>query len=117
MTTPAFLDADHLEETLKRLDELLARTENLERLRSGLGMRLALSMAKELRDGKALGTDTAPLVAGWVETHGQDTVDIAVSIAREFLTRPDTLVKDFAQRLKGMQGDAPGEAEKMKPES
>ena len=100
--TPAFLDADHLDETLARLDELIARTENLERLRSGLGMRLALSMAKELRDGKPLGADTAVLVAGWTATHGQDTVDFAVAIAREFLTRPDSLVKDFATRLRDM---------------
>jgi hypothetical protein len=99
MTTPAFLDADHLDETLKRLDELLTRTENVDRLRSGLGMRLALTMAKELRDGKPLGAETAALVAGWTEQHGQESVDMAVSIAREFLTRPDSLVKDFAQRL------------------
>jgi hypothetical protein len=98
-STPAFLDADHLDETLTRLDELLSRTENVDRLRSGLGMRLALTMAKELRDGKALGTETAPLVAGWTEKHGQESVDMAVAIAREFLTRPDSLVKDFAQRL------------------
>jgi hypothetical protein len=62
-------------------------------------MRLALTMAKELRDGKPLGTETAALVAGWTEKHGQESVDMAVSIAREFLTRPDSLVKDFAQRL------------------
>ena len=43
--TPAILDAEHLPETLKRLDDLISRTENVERLRSGLGMRLALSMA------------------------------------------------------------------------
>ena len=105
--TPAFLDADHLDETLKRLDELLARTESLERLRSGLGMRLALTMAKELRDGKPLGTETSGLVAGWVETHGQESVDIAVGIAREFLTRPDSLVKDFSSRLRDMQAPPP----------
>lgn len=111
----AHLDAAHLDETLGRLDDLISRTENLERLRSGLGMRLALSMARELRDGKPLGTDTAPLVAGWVATHGQDTVDIAVGIAREFLTRPDTLVKDFAQRLREMS--LPEEDEKEKAET
>jgi hypothetical protein len=97
--TPAILDAEHLPETLKRLDDLIGRTENIERLRSGLGMRLALSMAQELREHKDLGTDTAPLVAGWVERFGQDSVDAAIAIAREFLIRPDELAKEFAARL------------------
>jgi hypothetical protein len=96
---PAILDADHLPETLKRLDDLIGRTENIERLRSGLGMRLALSMAQELREHKDLGTDTAALVADWVERFGQDTVDAAIAIAREFLIRPDQLAKEFAARL------------------
>jgi hypothetical protein len=105
--TPAILDADHLDETLKRLDELLARTENVDRLRSGLGMRLALTMAKELRDGKPLGAETTALVAAWTEKHGQESVDMAVAIAREFLTRPDSLVKDFSSRLRDMQPPTP----------
>jgi hypothetical protein len=97
--TPAILDADHLPETLKRLDDLISRTENVERLRSGLGMRLALSMAQELREHKDLGEDTGPLVADWVERFGQDSVDAAIAIAREFLLRPDQLAKEFAARL------------------
>lgn len=110
--TPAHLDGEHLDETLRRLDELIDRTQDVERLRSGLGMRLALTMAQELRDGKPLGTDTTSLVAGWVERHGQDSVDVAVGIAREFLTRPDALVKEFAQRLRDAvppTGDAAGD--------
>ena len=101
MTDPqmAYLDGEHLPETLKRLDELIERTENVDRLRSGLGMRLALSMAQELREHEDLGTDTAPLVAGWVERFGQDSVDAAIAIAREFLIRPDQLAKEFAARL------------------
>ena len=96
---PAILDAEHLPETLKRLDDLISRTENIERLRSGLGMRLALSMAQELREHKDLGEDTGPLVADWVERFGQDSVDAAIAIAREFLIRPDQLAKEFAARL------------------
>ena len=86
-------------ETLKRLDDLISRTENVERLRSGLGMRLALSFAQELREHKDLGTDTAALVAEWTERFGEDTVNAAVAIAREFLIRPDELAKEFAARL------------------
>jgi hypothetical protein len=88
-----------LGETLARLDQLIENTENVERLRGGLGMRLALSMARELQEGKPLGADTSVLVAGWVGRFGQDTVDAAVAIAREFLTRPEELFRNFGSRL------------------
>ena len=95
----AYLDAAHVPQTLERLDALIAQTENLEKVRAGLGMRLALSMAMEIKQGKAPGTDTSELVAEWVDRHGQDTVDAAVGIARGFLTRPAELAKAMAQRL------------------
>jgi hypothetical protein len=103
---PAILDAEHLPETLKRLDDLISRTGNIERLRSGLGMRLALSFAQELRDRKPLGTDTAAIVAEWTERYGEDTVNAAVAIAREFLTRPNQLAKEFAMRLNNVRAEA-----------
>ena len=99
----AHLDADHLPQTLMRLDELIERTEDTEKLRAGLGMRLALSMAQELREHKDLGSDTGELVAGWVERFGQSDVEAAIVIAREFLTRPDELAKEFAERLNTIQ--------------
>lgn len=109
MTEPqmAFLDGDHLPETLKRLDELIDRTENVERLRSGLGMRLALTMAFELREHRNLGELSAALVASWVERFGQDSVDVAVAVAREFLLRPDALTKEFAERLQRAAVETP----------
>ncbi len=95
----AYLDGDHLPETLKRLDELIERTEHVDRLRSGLGMRLALTIANELREHRNLGEVSAALVADWTERFGQETVDMAVAVAREFLLRPDELAKEFAERL------------------
>jgi hypothetical protein len=105
--TPAYLDGDHLPETLARLDELIDRTENIERLRSGLGMRLALTMAQELQERRNLGELSSALVAGWVERFGQDSVDVAVAVAREFLLRPDALTKEFADRLQRAATEAP----------
>lgn len=105
----AHLDAEHLPETLKRLDELIDRTENIERLRSGLGMRLALTMAHELREHRTLGKLSGDLVAGWVERFGQDSVDAAVAVAREFLLRPDELTKQFAERLQRVAAENPPE--------
>ncbi len=121
MTDPriAHLDGDHLPETLARLDELIDRTENVERLRSGLGMRLALTLAHEMREYRAVGKLSTDLVAGWTERFGQDSVDAAVAVAREFLLRPDALAKEFAERLQRAAAENPaaGEAHAETPPS
>jgi hypothetical protein len=88
-----------LAKTLERLDALLASTQDVERLRTGMGIRLALGMAQEMRRGEPLGSRTGDLVAAWTEEHGEDTVEWAVRIAREFLTKPDDLRKTLGQRL------------------
>ena len=88
-----------LQGAIERVDALLAATGDVEKLRAGLGIRLALGMAQELKQGQPLGEDTSALVAGWVEAFGQDAVDAAVDIAREFLTHPEDLRKAMAQRL------------------
>lgn len=101
---------EDLRKTMERLDDLLSRTEDPERLRMGMGIRLALGMAQELREGAPLGSRTSDLVAGWTEEHGQDAVDRAVQIAREFLLKPEELRKALGQRL-GKEGAAPSDAE------
>ncbi len=93
------IDFRNIEETLSRLDIMIDQEEDLEKIRAGLGMRLALSMARELQSGKPLGTDTADLVAEWTERFGSDTVDMAVKIARTFLVDPKILVRDLGTRL------------------
>lgn len=90
---------EDLGKTLERLDALLASTRDLERLRMGMGIRLALGMAQEMRQGAPLGSRTGGMVAAWTEEHGQDSVDMAVRIAREFLTKPEELRKALAKRL------------------
>ncbi len=87
------------EKIIERLDALLAATQDLERLRMGMGIRLALGMAQELRMGVPLGTRTGDMVAAWTEEHGQDSVDMAVRIAREFLVKPEELRKALGKRL------------------
>jgi hypothetical protein len=97
-----------LGQAVERLDALLGATQDLERLRMGMGIRLALGMAQELRDGVALGSRTGDMVAAWAEEHGSESVDMAVRIAREFLTKPDELRKALGQRL-GLDGQATSE--------
>ncbi len=95
-------DGAGVDAALARLDSLIDQTADAEKLRAGLGMRLALSMAREMRAGKPLGSGTADLVAEWAERFGSETVDAAVAIARAFLTQPSELAKEFAARL-GME--------------
>lgn len=96
--------SEDLRKTIERLDALLASTQDIERLRMGMGIRLALGMAQELRSGAPLGSQTGDMVAAWTEEHGQDSVDMAVRIAREFLTKPDDLRKALGKRL-GVDGE------------
>lgn len=88
---------------MERLDGLLAAEKDEEKIRAGMGIRLALGMAQELKDGKPFGTDTGELVAEWAHDYGQDTVDAAIKVAREFLTKPEEMRKALGQRL-GLDG-------------
>ncbi len=99
---------EDLDKTLERLDALLAETKDPERLRMGMGVRLALGMAQELRQGAALGSQTSDMVAAWAEEHGREAVERAVQIAREFLTKPEALRKAMGQRL-GLDGESASE--------
>lgn len=99
-----------LGEAMRRMDALIGQagqSGDPERLRTGMGIRLALGMAQELKDGVPLGSRTGDLVAAWTDEHGADFVDLAVRIAREFLFKPDELRQALGQRL-GMEGQAPG---------
>lgn len=85
-----------LDARIARLDELIARRPDAER---GLGLRLALGLARELRDGLAPGTETSELVSAWVEHHGPGAVDEAVAQARALLKDPARLAAEIGRRL------------------
>ena len=44
---------------MARLDALIAAETDESRIRAGLGIRLALALAQEMRDGKPIGSETA----------------------------------------------------------
>ncbi len=94
-----------LDGMLERIEGLLHDTQDFERFRLGLGIKLALGMAREIQQGKAPGTETATWVQAWHSEHGAETSDQVVAIAREFLMHPDRLRQAFADRL-GMPRDA-----------
>jgi hypothetical protein len=88
-----------LQQSIERLDALLLESVDDEKIRAGMGIRMALGMAQELKYGLPLGTETGELVQGWVLTYGQENVDAAVAIARQFLIKPGDMRKALGQRL------------------
>lgn len=88
-----------IEESIQRLDALIKTTQGEDKIRAGLGIRLALGMAQELKSGQELGNETAELVSTWVLQYGSETVNGAVEIARQFLTKPEDMRKALGERL------------------
>ena len=85
-----------LQERISRLDRLILERDDGIR---GLGIRLALGLALEIRKGEALGTETAALVAGWSERFGAESVDEAVAQARVLLADPARMATEFQRRM------------------
>lgn len=104
MTATEGMGSADLSGMLERLDELLEDTKDFERFRLGLGIKLALGMAREIQQGKAVGSETTAWVQTWQKDYGDESAEKAVSIAREFLLNPDKLRKAFSDRL-GMPRD------------
>lgn len=100
---------DDLKARIERLDQLIESREDGFR---GLGVRLALGLAHEMKEGIALGSATGEMVAGWVAKFGAETVEEAVSHARVLLTDPAKMAEEFRKRL-----EPPNPSESAKPEN
>jgi hypothetical protein len=89
-------NTDELRSRIERLDRLIAERDDGTR---GLGVRLALGLALEIRDGLAPGSTTSDLVTGWMERFGADAVDEAVLHARVLLMDPARMAEEFRKRM------------------
>lgn len=85
-----------LDNRIARLDALIAERDDAHR---GLGLRLALGLAREIRDGVPPGSQTSDLVARWVEDYGPRVVDEAVVQAGALLKDPARLAAEIGRRL------------------
>jgi len=85
-----------LQERIERLDRLILERDDGVR---GLGVRLALGIALELREGKSPGTDTMHVVAGWSSRFGEEAVEDAVAQARALLSDPSRMAKELQSRM------------------
>lgn len=91
------LEKGDLEGAADRVATLVAQEQDPGAL--PLGILLALSIAKELGQGKAPGTDTATLVQSWTAQWGESRVEQAVDFARGFLLKPKELMSLIRSRL------------------
>lgn len=97
-----------LDEQITRLEELL---EGRERPRAfELSLLLALKMAKELREGKELGSESGDMVASWSENYPASIVEEAILGAKEFLLKPANLADKIKDTLLQKKEEAKGDS-------
>ncbi len=101
------LENGDLSEVEKRIEHLASADEAPTAL--ALGVRLAVAMAAEMRDGVPVGSRSGAMIAGWAKNWPQ-TADDAVVVAREFLLNPGKLKETLASRLFGDRAGSSGEA-------
>ncbi len=88
-----------LEEQIYRVEKLL--DNDYEPAAHALGLRLALEMAKEIRDQKPLGHESGELILKWRKDFSDHRIDQAIAHARVLLTQPAQLAAELKQRLFG----------------
>jgi hypothetical protein len=86
-----------IEERIARLDALIAERADGHR---GLGLRLALGMALEIRKGLVPGAETGPLVEQWQGIYPEEWVEEAISQAGVLLRDPVRMGSELEARLK-----------------
>jgi hypothetical protein len=86
-----------LEERIARLDALIAERADGHR---GLGLRLALGMALELKRGLPPGAETGALMESWQERYPEEWVEEAISQAGVLLRNPAKMTAELESRLK-----------------
>lgn len=91
-----------LDARIARLDTLIAERPDPER---GLGLRLALGLARELHTGSGLGSQTAELLEGWKARFGEEAVEEAIAQARVLIRDPARLATEIGKRLDGGAND------------
>jgi hypothetical protein len=93
------LTPEDLENSIVRLDNMLDMNQDPAKIAPGLGIRLALGMARELAEKRDIGSETSELVSNWMKSYEKETVEAAIAIAREFLVNPSEMKKVLAERM------------------
>lgn len=90
-----------IEDQITSMDAIIEERQqgDSEKFPMFLGVRLALELAREIRDGQTIGRLSGDLIAAWVVAYGEPVVEQAVATARVFLTRPAELREELEKRI------------------
>jgi len=80
------LETETITEQLARIDTLIASSKEVSAY--NLGIKLALVMAQEIKEGKAPGTDSGLIIKEWAENYYPEFLEEVVGYAREFILKP-----------------------------
>jgi hypothetical protein len=98
------LENDDLPTKIARVEALMAQNENPGALE--MGILLSLRMGLEMQEGKALGTDSAELVVGWMDKYPHELVEEAISHARALLLKNTEIVDKVRRHVLDESSDA-----------
>ena len=91
------LETSELSEILERIDHLMEEEKEIEV--HHVGMKVALIMANELKEGKALGEDSGKELLNWKGYFSEDEMNEVVACARQYLLTPEKLAESLSKRL------------------
>ncbi|MGL1903073.1 MAG: hypothetical protein OCC49_13115 [Fibrobacterales bacterium] len=91
------LQKESIDDQIARVDELLANVK--EPSAYNFGIKLALIMAKELKEGNAPGTQSGPFIKQLSTDFYPEFIEEIVGYAREFILKPEDLVAEIGKRL------------------
>ncbi|NLO24128.1 MAG: hypothetical protein GX116_07365 [Fibrobacter sp.] len=91
------LETMDLYEKISRVESRVQETKNPKPLE--LGILLALKMAVEIREAKALGSVSGALVSEWAKLYPESVVEEAISHAKELFLNSTTLVDKIRENI------------------
>jgi hypothetical protein len=98
------LETADLDENLKRVDYLLKGSQSAQA--HGLGIKLALLIAKELQEGLEVGSLSGDAIRQWNREFPESVVEEAVVMARQFLLDPAKIKSKIRQKLDNLKAES-----------
>ncbi len=92
------LESSDLSEIIERIDYLIEEESNDVEPHQ-VGLKVAVLMADELKNGKALGEDSSKELLKWKGYFTPTELDEVVKSARQYLLEPEKLAENLAKRL------------------
>jgi hypothetical protein len=91
------LESSDVSEILERIDYLIEQEKEVEP--HMIGLKIAILMGKELKNGLALGSESGTEIIKWKGYFSETEMDEIIGYARQFLMEPSHLVQKLSQRI------------------